>query len=153
MDVSLISGVAALAGAAIGGLTSAVAAWFSQRATAQAQWHATLTLRRQDIYRDFIEAAAKCYIDALQHGNPDYPDLVSLYAKISRMRVLSSTDIVERAEQVAQKIMDTYSEPDKSFADLRDMAKSHAIDLLSDFSKACRMEHEGHGARRFLQDG
>jgi hypothetical protein len=149
MDASIISGIAALAGAAVGGLTSAVAAWFSQRETAQAQWFATVTLRRQDIYRDFIEDAAKCYIDALQHGNPDYPGLVSLYAKISRMRVLSSADIVERAELVAQKIMDTYSEPDKNFADLRDMAKSHAIDLLSDFSTACRVEYETRAARLF----
>src|SRR5271169_6515840 len=140
MDASLISGFAALAGAAVGGLTSAVAAWFTQREMAQAQRFATETLRRHDIYRDFIEVAAKCYIDALQHGNPDYPGLVALYAKISRMRVLSSTEIVEQAEQVAQKIMDTYLEPDKNFADLRNMAKSHAIDLLYDFSNACRME-------------
>jgi hypothetical protein len=149
MDASVISGLAALGGAAIGGLTSAVAGWFSQRETAQAQWFATETLRRQDVYRDFIEVAAKCYIDALQHGNPDYAGLISLYAKISRMRVLSSADIVERAEQVAQKILDTYSEPDKSFADLRDMAKSHAIDLLYDFSEACRMEHQTRRARLF----
>lgn len=141
MDASLISGFAALAGAAIGGFTSAVAAWFNQRETTQAQWFATETLRRQDVYREFIEVAAKCYIDALQHGNPDYAGLVELYAKISRMRVLSSTEIVEQAEQVAEKIMDTYSEPDKSFAYLRDMAKSHAIDVLHDFSKACRMDH------------
>jgi hypothetical protein len=149
MDASLISGISALAGAAIGGLTSAVAAWFSQRETVQAQWYATETLRRQDIYRDFIEVAAKCYIDALQHGNPDYPGLISLYAKISRMRVLSSADIVARAEQIAQKIMDTYSEPDKSFTDLRHMAKNHAIDLLYDFSNACHAEHETRRARQF----
>ena len=142
MDASLISGFAALAGAAIGGLTSATAAWFTQREVTQTQWHASLGLRRQEIYRDFIEAAAKCYIDALQHGNPDIPGLIALYANISRMRVLSSIDVVERAEQVAQRIMDTYSEPDKSFADLRTMARNHAIDLLYDFSKACRNEND-----------
>jgi len=147
MNISLISGFAALTGAAIGGLTSAVAAWFSQREMAQAQWFAVETSRRQDIYREFIEAAAKCYIDALQHGNPDYPGLVALYAKISRMRVLSSDEVVERAEWVAQKIMDTYAEPDKNFTDLRNMARGHAIDLLHDFSKACRAEYEGRRAR------
>jgi hypothetical protein len=78
MDPSLISGFAALSGAAIGGLTSAVAALFTQREMAQAQWFATETLRRQDIYRDFIEVAARCYIDALQHGKPDYPGLIGL---------------------------------------------------------------------------
>src|SRR5262249_615152 len=90
MDPSLISGFAALSGAAIGGLTSAVAVWFTQREMAQSQWFTTETLRRQDIYRDFIEVASRGYIDALHHGNPGYPGLIGLYAKISRMRVLSS---------------------------------------------------------------
>ena len=45
-----------------------------------------------------------------------------LYAAISRMRVLSSTDVVKRAERVAQRILDAYSEPDKSFAEIRNMA-------------------------------
>jgi hypothetical protein len=142
MDASIISGISALAGAAIGGLTSAVAAWFSQRETAQSQWHATVTLRRQDIYRDFIEVAAKCHLDALQHGNPDIAGLVGLYANISRMRVLSSHEVVERAEEIAQKILDTYPEPDITFADLRKMAKGHALDLLYEFGKACRRESE-----------
>jgi len=31
--------------------------------------------------------------------------------------------------------MDTYLEPDKSFVELRDMAKSGAIDLLREFSE------------------
>lgn len=114
----------------------------------QAQWSATENLRRQDIYRDFIEIASKCYIDALQHENPDVPGLVGLYAKISRMRVLSSAEIVERAEQVAQKILDAYTEPDKSFVEMRSMVKDHAIDLLHDFSKACRLEYEHYRARQ-----
>jgi hypothetical protein len=46
--------------------------------------------RRQILYRDFIEEASKCYIDALQHDEADIPGLVGLYAKLSRMRVLSS---------------------------------------------------------------
>jgi hypothetical protein len=142
MDASLISGLAALAGAAIGGLTSATAGWLTQRYTAHAQWVANENLRRQDIYRDFIEAASKCYIHALQHDEPDISGLVGLYTNISRMRVLSAAAIVEKAEQVAQRILDTYTEPDKSFVELRSMVKDHAIDLLHDFSKACRLEHE-----------
>ena len=149
MDASLISGFAALAGAAVGGLTSAAAAWLSQRTTVHAQWLASENLRRQEVYRDFIEDAAKCYIDALQHENPEISGLVALYAKISRMRVLSSVEIVAKAEQVAQKILETYSEPDKSFVELRSMARDHAIDLLHDFSDACRMENEKYRSRQF----
>jgi hypothetical protein len=149
MDASLISGFAALAGAAIGGLTSATAGWITQRYNAHAQWVANENVRRLDIYRDFIESASKCYIHALQHDEPDISGLVGLYTNISRMRVLSTAEIVEKAEQVAQRILDTYTEPDRSFDELRSMAKHHAIDLLYEFSSACRQEHE-HYRRRQL---
>jgi hypothetical protein len=142
MDASVISGLAALAGAAIGGLTSAAAAWFTQRTMAHAQWISNQALRRQELYREFIQVAAKCYIHSLQHDTPDIAGLVDLYADISRMRVLSSLEIVACAESVAQKILDTYSEPDKSFVELRGMANDHTIDLLNDFSQACRKERE-----------
>ena len=142
MDFSNCCAWLCYAGAAIGGLTSAAAGWLTQRSTAHAQWVANENLRRQDIYRDFIETASKCYIHALQHDEPDISGLVGLYTNISRMRVLSSAEIVEKAEQVVQRILDAYAEPDKSFVELRSMVKNHAIDLLHDFSKACRLEHE-----------
>jgi hypothetical protein len=47
----------------------------------------------------FIEAAARCYIHALQHEEADIPGLVDLYAKIDRMRILSSAKVVEIAER------------------------------------------------------
>jgi hypothetical protein len=149
IDASLISGFAALAGAALGGLISATAGWLTQRSSAHAQWVSSENLRRLDIYRDFIQIASKCHIHALQHDEPDISGLIGLYTDISRMRVLSSADIVEKAEQVAQRILDTYTEPDKTFVELRSMAKSHAIDLLYDFSNACRLERERYRHRQF----
>ena len=85
----------------------------------------------------------------LQHENPDIPGLIGIYAKISRMRVLSSAEIVASAERVAQRILDTYAQPDKSFVELRSMVKEHAIDLLHEISQASRMEYEHHRARQF----
>ena len=70
------------------------------------------------------------------------PGLVGLYAKLNRMRVLSSKPVVRSAEQIARTIMDAYLEPDKSFGELRDMAKSGSIDLLREFSEACRDEFD-----------
>jgi hypothetical protein len=64
--------------------------------------------RRQILYRDFIEEASKCYIDALQHDQADVPGLVGLYAKLSRMRVLSSKSVVDNAEAITRKILDAY---------------------------------------------
>ena len=118
------------------------------------QWLSSQALRRQELHRVFIEIASKCYIDALQSEKPDISGLVGLYANISRMRVLSSTDVVEKAERVAQRILDTYSEPDKSFVELRSMVKDHAVDLLHDFSRACRVEQDTYlSGARWMQLG
>jgi hypothetical protein len=73
--------------------------------------------------------------NALRTEKPDISDLVGPYAAIARMRVLSSTDVGERAERVAQRIPDTYSEPDKSFAEMRNMAMNHSIDLCMTSAK------------------
>ena len=54
---------------------------------------------REDLYRGFIEEASKAYSDALQNNKPDFSSLLGLYSKISRMRVLSSAMVVERADQ------------------------------------------------------
>ena len=142
MDNSVISALAALAGAMIGGLTSVLASLMTQRTVARAQWLAQDKVRRQELYKEFIEDASKCYIDALQHDKADIPALVSLYAKIGRMRVLSSPKVVASAEQIAKKTLDAYLEPDRGFLELRDMVNSGAIDVLSKFSAACRDEFE-----------
>ena len=142
MDASIISALAALTGATVGGLTSGITNWLNHRSQVRAQWLHHEKSRRQILYRDFIEEASKCYIDALQHDEADIPGLVGLYAKLSRMRAQSSRQVVHRAEEVARKILDTYLEPDKSFVELREMAIDGTIDLLRGFSDACHDEFE-----------
>ena len=142
MNASVISALAALAGAAIGGFTSVIASLLTQRYQARAQWLVQEKLRRQELYKEFIEEASKCYTLALQNDKADIPALVVLYTKIGRMRVLSSPTVIKSAETVGRKILDTYLEPDRTFLELREMINSHAIDLLGDFTEACRREFE-----------
>ncbi|OKO76021.1 hypothetical protein [Bradyrhizobium sp. AS23.2] len=148
MDASIISALAALTGTAVGGLTSVVANWLNHRLQTRAQWLSHEKNRRQNLYRDFIEQASTCYIDALQHDEADIPNLVGLYAKLGRMRVLSSEAVINSADHIARKILDIYIEPDKTFVELRDMANNGTIDLLRDFSVACRVEFEQLDAGR-----
>jgi hypothetical protein len=142
VDASIITALAALTGAAVGGLTSGIAAWLNHRSQVRTQWILHEKTRRQTLYRDFIEEASRCYIDALQHDKADIPGLVGVYAKLSSMRAVSSEPVVHSAEDVARKILDTYLEPDKSFVELREMAIDGTIDLLLGFSHACRDEFE-----------
>ena len=68
--------------------------------------------------------------------------LMGLYADVSRMRVLSSARVIQCADQIVKKIIDTYLEPNKTFPELREMAASGLIDPLREFSEAARAESE-----------
>jgi hypothetical protein len=142
MNASIISAMAALLGAAIGGLASFLASWMTQRMQLRVQWLTQERLRRQDLYKEFIEEASRCYIDALQHATGDIPSLVTLYTKIGRMRILSSPRVIDSAERIGSKILDTYLGPDRNFLELREMVNNNSIDILNDFTEACREEFE-----------
>ena len=142
MDDSATTALATLLGAATGGLTSVLATWLMHRTQVHAQWLEQDVLRRQGLYKEFIKTAARCYVHALQHEEADIPGLVDLYAKIDRMRILSSGKVVEIAERFARKIVDTYLAPTKSFVELRDMINSGSVNLMREFSTACREELE-----------
>src|SRR5208282_2378768 len=145
MDASVITGLSGLAGATIGGLASGLATWLSQRSQAKAQWLSQNQLRRQDTYKVFIELASKLYIEALQNDHPDLSGLMALYAQVSRMRALSSTSVIECADQIVKKIIATYLEPNKTLPELGKMVTSGLIDPLREFSEAVR----GIGAPQF----
>jgi hypothetical protein len=119
MDASVISALAALTGAGIGGLTSVLASWLNQHTQARAQWLAQDRTRRQELYKEFIDEASQSHIDSLQNDKPNLPALVGLYAKISRMRVLSSSEVVESADRIVRTIVETYLAPNKTFPELR----------------------------------
>ena len=140
MNASVITALAALAGAAIGGLTSVVASWLTQQMQARTQQLVRDQGRRQKLYKDFIEEASSFYVDALQHDEANVSSLIGLYAKISRMRVLSSPKVIESADKIARTIVDTYLAPNKTFPELREMMVRGSLDPLRDFSQACRTE-------------
>ena len=140
MDISIIPALAGLTGAAIGGLTSGITSWFAQKTQSRVQLLAQKRVPRQELYKEFIEVATQCYADALQHEKPDIPGLVKLYGKIGRMRVLSSPSVLASAEQIGQKIINMYLEPNKTFFELREMVNKNAIDILDNFGETCRAE-------------
>ena len=139
MDVGSITALSALAGSAAGGLTSGIMTWISARSQALAGHLAGELTRRQDLFRDFIIAASKAYGCALTNSEPQVPELVELYALMSRMRVLCSPQIVECADRVLRRIIDTYFAPNRTVRELHELVKSGAgIDPLTEFSDAAR---------------
>lgn len=138
MDPTYASAIAALLGSIIGGLTSLGASWVSQNAQARVQQLLGDKGRRQELYKVFIEEAAKLYGDALVSTNVDVSKVIGLYAMASRMRVLSSELVFEQADKVIQVIVDTYLEPNRTVEDLHRAMRLQELDLFRSFSEACR---------------
>ncbi|HVN40127.1 MAG TPA: hypothetical protein VMW19_18345 [Myxococcota bacterium] len=147
MDPAYFSTFAALAGSAIGGLTSIATSWFTQRGQFRAEQRSHDLSTRQDLYRRFIEEASKWYADAYEHDNAKVSNLVDLYALVSRMRILSSPEIVDAADRVVRTIIEAYQSPNKTWRDVAELIDNKALNPLFDFSQACR--HELHRDARF----
>ncbi|MGV7212573.1 hypothetical protein [Bradyrhizobium sp. UFLA05-112] len=140
MDTPYLPALAALAGSAIGGLTSFASTWLTQHHQDRVKRLSGEKTRRQKLYKQFIDEASKLYADALVHDKAEVSALVSVYALISRMRVVSSPAVIEKADAVLHLIIDTYFTPNKTFSDVRELMNGHATNPLRVFSEECRTE-------------
>ena len=120
-----------------------MATWLTYRVQSRTQRVAQDLSSRQELYKNFIEEASRLYADAFERDNPRVSDLVNLYALVSRMRVLSSPNTVESADQIVRRIIATYLEPNKTFRDLKELVDKDPMDPLREFSTACREELRG----------
>src|SRR6266567_8221118 len=114
MNAGYVTAIAALAGAALGGLTSFASSWTTLHAQMKAQRLATSKSRRQKLYKQFIEQASRTYVDALVHDKLEVSGLVGIYSLISRMRVMSSRRVIGSASGIAVLIADTYFQSNKT---------------------------------------
>jgi|ERR1700722_3156698 hypothetical protein len=147
MNPSYLPALAALAGSTIGGLTSFASAWLTLHHQDRATRLSGEKTRRQKLYKQFIDEASRLYADSLVHDQAEVSALVGVYALISRMRVLSSSPVIEAADAVVRMIIDTYFTPNKTFPQIREMVNSHYVDPLRAFSEQCRAELEALGDR------
>jgi hypothetical protein len=142
MNPGYITALAALGGAALGGLTSFATSWTTLRTQMKAQRSASNKSIRQKLYKAFIDAAAKTYGDALIHDKLEITGLIDLHALVSRMRVMSSQPVIESAVKVVKVITDTYSQPKTTPEEMQAMISQGSVDILRSFSEAFREEFE-----------
>jgi hypothetical protein len=140
MEPTYVTAFAALAGSAIGGLTSLAASWLTQHVQFREQQHAQDLTMREELYKEFVQEASRSYADAYEHDKAEVSSLVNLYALVSRMRIVSSHDIAEHADRVIRTIIETYLGPNKMFRDIPEMLNNDAMNPLREFSNACREE-------------
>ena len=141
MEAAYVSALAALAGSAIGGLTTFATSWTTQQAQSRAQRVANEKEKREALFGKFLDEAAKLYADAMQNKREDAPAvMIGIYALTNRIRLSSSARVVEKADAITEIIMDTYLSPNMTVEEVRNKWMEQRIDPLRDFSEACREE-------------
>ena len=142
IEPGYITALAALGGAALGGLTSFATSWTTLRTQMKAERSASSKSSRQKLYKAFIDNSARIYGDALIHDKLETTGLIDLHALVSRMRIVSSAPVIENAINVVKAITETYSQPNKSPEEIEAMISNGSVDILRSFSEACRDEFE-----------
>jgi hypothetical protein len=144
LNPAYISAFAALAGAIIGGLTSFLTSWFTQRAQLQSADRQARRAKLEALYNEYIAEVARLYADALAHQTDDPSKMVPLYALGSRMRLVSARAVTEAAIRIDDHIIETYLGPNRTLQESRDLIREGGIKtLLIGFSEACRADLDG----------
>ncbi len=136
-----ISALAALCGSIVGALGSSVSAWIAQQHQNRRDLVAKKVFHREQLYSDFISETAHAFADAVQHTFNDPSRLIPSYALLSRMRLSSSSNVVESAERVINRILATYAQPNLTAQEFHAWAGEHN-DPLREFSNICRHDLE-----------
>ena len=140
MEVAIVSALSGLAGAAIGGATSAWSSLLSQVTIDRRKFRELFWDRRSKLYTDFIGVAADHFADALSHQRADPTDIVQLYALVARMRLVSPRPVIEAAEAVTVSLQEMYEAPTEPLAKFRIFSDGPGADPLLEFSEAARCD-------------
>jgi hypothetical protein len=125
-------------GALVGGVTSIATAWVTQRTERRDLNRQADRAKRESLYGDFVAEASRLYGDALTHQTDNVTDPVPLYALLAKIRLFTSRDVINAAEQVIDDIMKTYLAPNRDLRELRCLAREGGMNFLLAFSEACR---------------
>ena len=140
MNPVLISALAALTGSTIGALAPILSNYVLQRSVTQRDLLNSQIAQRETLYSDFIKEASRLYANSVTHNLEDLNDLVSLYALVSRIRLLGSEAVLHAAEAFVRLIVVHYGEPNLTVEEMLASALSAKADPLAVFSLACRRE-------------
>jgi hypothetical protein len=141
-----IPALSAIGGSILGALSSMVSAWVLQRHRDRRELVATKIAHLEQLYSDFINESARLLVDAFQHSLENPGTLVPLYALLSRIRLGSSTQVIEGGEEVIATILKIYFQPNLTPGEIQSAANKHS-DYLQEFSETCRRELEALAKR------
>jgi len=143
VDPTLLSPVSALLGALIGGVTSFIAAVYTQRRQDRLQRIAFEVSKRETVYSEFVVHASNLVLHAYTHDDVVLSgEEQRLMGLINRMRFFAAPAVIGTAEAVLRGIVEISLEPSVELRQLARKALSKELDPdpLLEFSLVCRAD-------------
>jgi hypothetical protein len=140
MEAAYISALSALAGSAIGALSSLATTWLAQNAQNRLAYLNQQRAKREALYSEFIDEASRLFTDALSHEMEDISKVVHLYSIQHKIKLFASPEIVDRAIEVVDAIIAAYYAPSRKFTRAEEIIGHKELDVLGAFSESCRAD-------------
>ena len=140
MDAAYVPVLSALAGSAIGALSSLATTWLTQNAQHRLAYLNQQRAKREALYSEFIDEASRLFADALSHEMEDLSKVVHLYSIQNKIRLFASQEIVDRAREVVDAIIAAYYAPSRKFTRADEIIGHKELDVLGAFSESCRAD-------------
>jgi hypothetical protein len=143
IDPALLTPVALLLGALVGGGASLLGAIYSQRSQDRVQRVASEIAKRETVYADFVMSASNLLLNAYTHDDIALSgDEQRMIGLINRMRLFAPTEVVDGAEAVLRAILEISLKPSIELRQLAKEALSKSLDPdpLLVFSSICRAD-------------
>jgi hypothetical protein len=142
IDPALLTPLALLLGALVGGSASLLGAIYSHRFQGRVQRVASEIAKRETVYADFVMSASSLLLNAYTRDEISLSgDEQRLIGLIDRMRLFAPPDVVKGAEAVLRAIVEILLKPSIELRQLAKQALSNSIeDPLLAFSSICRAD-------------
>jgi hypothetical protein len=143
MDSAYFSAFSALAGAMVGGITTIITSWTTQRAQFRSARIAEERARRDELYGKFLDETARLYSHAMKEDTINHENLVGIFALRGRILLQSSTAVAKTADAIIKRLVTLYMTPNRSDADLWQDIEGSSDDLMVAFAQECRRDISG----------
>jgi hypothetical protein len=142
IEPALLTPLALLLGALVGGGASLFGAIYTRRSQDRVQRIASEIAKRETVYADFVMSASSLLLNAYTRDEISLSgDEQRLIGLINRMRLFAPPDVVEGAEAALRAIVEILLKPSIELRQLAKQALSKSIeDPLLAFSSICRAD-------------
>ena len=136
METSIITALAAAGGSIVGAAASLGTTWINQHKQTVRELTQASRREREALWEFITEASRRrCRLPLLS-----LEKLVTMYAILGRIRLISSEGVLAEAEASCQRIVELYARPNISVEQIDGSFDPDNLDPLKTFSSACRAE-------------